>query len=107
MFGKLSKHHFHSLYNNTKRHIGTAYTHAKKKKKNLGNIDHGINMGRTIFSVLQPYIENIGQNNINKNTMKALSYYDDIKKRVVDTHDNVETSLNDIASKLKRKNINI
>ena len=49
----------------------------------------------------------MGQNNINKNTMKALSYYDDIKKRVIDTHDNVETGLNDIASKLKRKNINI
>jgi len=70
----------------------------------LGNIDHGINMGRTIFSVLQPYIEQAGQSHINKGTMKALSYYDDIKKkRVVDTHDNVETSLNDIASKLKRK----
>jgi len=104
MLGKLNKHHFQSLYNNTKRHIGTAYTHAKNI---LGNIDHGINMGRTIFSVLQPYIENMGQNNINKNTMKALSYYDDIKKRVIDTHDNVETGLNDIATKLKRKNINI
>jgi hypothetical protein len=63
-------------------------------------------MGRTIFSVLQPYIENLGQNNIN-NTMKALSYYDDIKKRVVDTHDAVETGINDITVKLKRKNINI
>ena len=41
MFGKLSKHHFHSLYNNTKGHIGTAYTHAKTI---LGNIDHGINV---------------------------------------------------------------
>ena len=73
------------------------------QKNILGNIDHGINMGRTIFSVLQPYIENMGQNNINNNTMKALSYYDDIKKRVIDTHDNVETGLNDIAGKLKRK----
>ena len=45
----------------------------------------------------------MGQGKINKNTMKALSYYDDIKKRVVDTHENVETSLNDIAGKLKRK----
>ena len=36
--------------------------------------------------------------------MKALSYYDDIKKRVIATHDNVETGLNDIAGKLKRKN---
>jgi hypothetical protein len=49
----------------------------------------------------------MGQSHINKNTMKALSYYDDIKKRVVDTHDNVETGLNDITTKLKRKNINI
>jgi hypothetical protein len=78
MFGKLSKHHFHSLYNNTKRHIGTAYTHAKTI---LGNIDHGINVGRTVFSVLQPYIEQLGQNKKNKNVIKGLTYYDDIKKK--------------------------
>ena len=102
MFGKLNKHHFNSLYNNTKRHIGTAYTHAKNI---LGNIDHGINIGKTVFSVLQPYIEQLGQNNINKNVMKGLTYYDDIKKRVVDTHDKVENSLNDITDKLKRKSL--
>jgi pyrimidine operon attenuation protein/uracil phosphoribosyltransferase len=78
------------------------YTQAKNI---LGNIDHGINVGRTVFSVLQPYIEQLGQNHINKNAMKALTYYDDIKKRVVDTHDKAENSLNDITDKLKRKNI--
>jgi hypothetical protein len=54
-------------------------------------------------AVLQPYIEQLGQNHINKNTMKALTYYDDIKKRVVDAHDKAENSLNDITDKLKRK----
>ena len=39
--------------------------------------------------------------------MKALTYYDDIKKRVVDTHDKAENALNDIGDKLKRKNIMI
>jgi hypothetical protein len=102
MFGKLSRHHFNSIYNNTKKHIGNVYTHTKHV---LGHIDNGINMGRTVFSVLQPYIEQLGQNNINKNTMKALSYYDDIKKRVVDTHDKAENALQDIGDKLKRKNI--
>ena len=103
MLGKLNKHHFQSLYNNTKRHIGTAYTHAKYI---LGNIDHGMNIGKTIFSVIHPHLGNMGQSHINKNTMKALSYYDDIKHSVVDTHDNVQTGLNDIAGKLKRKNTN-
>jgi hypothetical protein len=102
MFGKLNRHHFNSIYNNTKKHIGNVYTHTKNV---LGHIDNGINMGRTIFSVLQPYIEHLGQNNINKNTMKALTYYDDIKKRVVDTHDKAENALQDIGDKLKRKNI--
>ena len=102
MFGKLSRHHFNSLYNNTKKHIGTVYTHAKNI---LGNIDHGINIGRTVFSVLHPYIEQLGQNHINKNTMKALTYYDDIKKRVIDTHDKAENTYNDISDKLRGKNI--
>ena len=39
--------------------------------------------------------------------MKGLTYYDDIKKRVVDTHDKAENSLNEITDKLKRKNISM
>ena len=70
-----------------------------------GNIDHGIHVGRTVFSVLQPYIEQLGQNNINKNVMKGLTYYDDIKNRVIDTHDKAENTLNDITDKLKRKSL--
>ena len=57
------------------------------------------------FSVLHPYIEHLGQNHINKNVMKGLTYYDDIKKRVIDTHDKAENSLNDINDKLKRKSL--
>ena len=37
--------------------------------------------------------------------MKALTQYDDITKRVVDTHDKVGTGLNDVTDKLKRRNI--
>ena len=70
MFGKLSKHHFHSLCSNTKRHIGTAYAQAKHI---LGNIDHGINVGRTVFSVLQPYIEQLGQNHINRHCYESVN----------------------------------
>ena len=80
MFGKLSRHYFNSIYNNTKKkkHIGNVYTRTKNV---LGHIDNGINMGRTIFSVLQPYIEQLGQSNINGNTVNALTYYDDIRKK--------------------------
>lgn len=77
----------------------------RRQKHILGNIDHGVNVGRTIFSVLQPYIEQLGQNNINKHAIKSLSYYDDIKIRVVETHDKAENIYNDITDKLKRKNI--
>jgi hypothetical protein len=100
MFGKLNRHHLSSIYNNTKKHIGNFYTHTKNI---LGHVDNGINVGRTIFSVLQPYIEQYGQGHINKNTMKALTHYDDIKKRVVDTHDKIENNLNDITGKLRQK----
>ena len=87
------------MYNNTKRLIGTAYTHTKTI---FGTTDHGVNIGKTIFSVLHPYIEQLEQNHINKNVMKGLTHYDDIKKRVVDTHGKAENSLNDITDKLKR-----
>jgi hypothetical protein len=100
MFGKLNRHHFNSIYNNTKKHLGNIYHHTKNV---LGHIDNGISVGRTIFSVLQPYIEHYGQGHINKHAMKALTHYDDIKKRVVDAHDTAENHLNDISGKLKGK----
>jgi hypothetical protein len=102
MFGKINRHHLNSIYNNTKRHLGNVYHHTKNV---LGHIDNGINVGRTIFSVIQPYLKQYGQNDLNSHVMKALTQYDDIKKRVVDTHDKVERGLNDITDKLKRKNI--
>ena len=102
MLGKLNKHHFNNFYNNTKRHLGNVYHHTKNI---LGHIDNGVNLGRTIFSVLQPYIEQAGQHHINKHAMKALTHYDDIKKRVVDTHDQAENTYNDITEKLRKKNI--
>ena len=45
MFGKLSRHHVKSLYNNTTKHIGNVYTHTKNV---LGHIDNGINMSNYI-----------------------------------------------------------
>ena len=102
MFGKFNRHQLNTIYNNTKKHLGNVYHHTKNV---LGHIDNGINVGRTIFSDIQPYLEEYGQSNINKHAMKALTQYDDIKKRVVDTHDKVETGLNEINNKLKRKNI--
>ena len=102
MFGKLNRHHLSSIYNNTKRHLGNVYQHTKNV---LGHIYNGISIGRTILGAIQPVLEQYGQKHINKHAMKALTHYDDIKKRVVDTHDNVENHLNDITRKLKTKNI--
>ena len=82
--------------------MGNVYHHTKNI---LGHLDNGINVGRTIFSVLQPYIEELGQNHINKHAMKALTHYDDIKKRVVDTHDKAENAIKDISQKLHAKHI--
>ena len=104
MFGKLNRHHLNTIYNNTKQHLGNVYHHTKNI---LGHIDNGISVGRTILGVLQPYIEHYGQGHINKPAIKALTHYDDIKKRVVDTHDIAENHLNDIAGKFKAKNIMI
>ena len=91
-----------NFYNNTKKHLGNVYHHTKNI---LGHIDNGINVGKTIFSVIQPYLEELGQNNINKHAMKALTHYDDLKKKVVDTHDRAENTYNDIAGKLREKHI--
>jgi hypothetical protein len=100
MFGKFNRHHLNSIYHNTKKHLGNVYHHTKNV---LGHIDNGISVGRTILGAIRPLLEQYGQKHINKHAMKALTHYDDIKKRVVDTHDNVENHINDISHKLKGK----
>ena len=77
------------------------------RKNILGHIDNGINVGRTILGVLQPYIEQYGQSHVNKHAVKALTHYDDIRKKVIDTHDKAENAIKDISHKLREKHINL
>ena len=104
MLGKLNRSYFTHAYNTAKHHIGNAYHHTKNL---IQNVDHGIRTGKTVYSVLAPYIEQYGGSHINKHAVKAIGKYENIRHRVMEGHDKANNEIYNITNKLSKHNINI
>ena len=102
MLGKVNKHHFQIFYNSAKHHLGNAYHNTKNF---LNNVDHGIRTAKTVYGVLAPYIEQYAGSHINKHAVKAIGHYEDIRNKVMDTHDKAHNEIYDIKNKLSKHNI--
>ena len=69
----------------------------------MNNIDNGIKIGKHIYSSISPWLEKYLGNHskaIHDNVMHGISKYDDIKKSVVENHDNLYNDYNHIKNKI-------
>ena len=100
MFHKLN---FGKHFNNVKNLIGQGYHHGKRL---LGHLDHAYRTGKDIYQMIEPSLQQMAPETTgkaNKHLNKMDSNYNSIRDKVVDAHAHV----NDIAGKLKSKNIHI
>ena len=108
MFGsKINKHTFHQTYRTAKNFLGHAYHHTKHV---LGEVDNSVKMAKHIYGAVSPILDSVmGSNytNLNKNVMKAVSGYDTIRNKVMDSHDSVLHNVDQVSSNLKKHNIDI
>ena len=108
MFGlKLNKHTLRNAYGKTKSFLGKAYNHTKGF---LSDLDMGVRVARDIYSIAsKPMVSMLGENfnKGNKYVMNALSGYDDIRSKVMDSDENIKNHYNAIVGDLKKKHINI
>ena len=100
MFHKLN---FGKHFNNVKNFIGQGYHHGKRF---LGHLDHAYRTGKDIYQMIEPSLHQMAPETTgkaNKHLNKMDSNYNSIRDKVADAHAHV----NDIAGKLKSKNIHI
>ena len=82
MAEKFNKHVFHRTMRSIKSHIGNGYNHLKHIAH---TIDHGFNIAKQAYSIVEPVIRQAtGNNNIHHNAMKAISGYESIRNKVVE-----------------------
>ena len=104
---KLSRHNIRHAFNKTKTFVGKAYNHTKGF---LSDLDSGVRVARDIYSIASKPMESMLGENFskgNKYVMNALSGYDDIRSKVMDSDENIKNHYNAIVGDLKKKHINI
>ena len=84
---KFNKHVFHRTLRNIKSRIGNGYHHFK----NIAHtIDHGINIAKQAYAIVEPVIRHVaGNNHIHHHAMKALGGYEDIRNKVIEANHHV------------------
>ena len=104
---KLNRQTLRNAYHKTKTFIGQAYHHTKGM---LSDLDMGVRVARDLYSITSGPMESlIGENYSkgNKYVMNALSGYDDIRSKVMDTDENIKNHYHQVMGDLKKKHIGI
>jgi len=104
---KLNRQTIRQAYNKSKRFLGNAYSQTKGI---LGDVDSGIRNAKALYSITSPLISRLLGEDFEKgnaHVMKALSGYENIRSKVMETDDNLKHHYNAIIGDLKKNNIDI
>ena len=80
----------HEVYHHGKKTIGNMWNHATKF---AGQIDHAMGIGKRIFSVLQPAIQDMGGGNFNQSVMRGIQGYEQGREQVLGANNKVLAQL--------------
>tara|TARA_X000000368_G_scaffold383604_1_gene341587 strand:+ start:1036 stop:1365 length:330 start_codon:yes stop_codon:yes gene_type:complete len=107
MFGKINKKTVSRAMNNAKDFLSSAY---KQTKNFAGDVDFGIRTAKSIYSAVSPLLQNaMGAEfaHLNKNIVKGIDNYENIRHRVMATDQTAKEHFNNVVSNLKASNIDI
>ena len=107
MFGKINKKTVGNALLSAKSFLTNAYNEGKRF---AGDINLGIKTAKHIYSVFTPMLESaLGPNfsSLNKNIMKGIESYDQVRHKVMTTDEGIKDNINNIRGKLKQGNIDI
>ena len=84
---KFSNHIFNRTMRNVKNHIGNSYNHMKRI---ASHIDHGFNIAKQAYAIVEPVIRHIaGNNHLHHHAMKAIGGYENLRDKVVEANHHV------------------
>ena len=96
------KNGFRSAIGHAVKFASTLPRHYHSAKKMLGDVNDAYSTAKKAYSVLEPMVGNPG---INKHVMKAVSNYEAIRNKVMDTHDTVVNNIEQARSGLKKAGV--
>ena len=82
--------HFQDAWHQGKRTIGHMWKHAVKF---AGDLDYTMNVGKRLFGVLHPMIEDMGGSGLNRAIMGGIGRYEQGRDQVMGQHNNVQAQL--------------
>ena len=95
--------HLTRHYNHVKNFLGRAYHQGKDM---LGHIDNGIRNAKELYSIAEPVLQHYAPEHtskLNGHLLNNYKKYDSIRDKVIDSHDQLEHGMHQIAGKLKLK----
>ena len=86
---------FREAWTQGKKTVGHMWNHAVKF---AGQVDHAMGVGKRIFSALQPAIQDMGGEGLNRAVMQGISGYEQGRHQIMGGHNQVQATL----SRLRR-----
>jgi len=84
---KFNKNIFHRTLKNVKSHLTNGYNHMKHV---AGTIDHGFNIAKQAYSIVEPIIRQAtGNNHIHNNIMKTIGNYESMRNQVIESNNQI------------------
>ena len=102
--GKFSKESFHRTFSQVKNHMSRGY---HSTKQFLGHVDNGIRVAKHIYSALAPAIEHYTGGQVNKHVIRGLGGYEQLRNKVMDSHDTALNHVNQVVGGLKGAGVHI
>ena len=96
------KNGFRSAVGHAVKFASTLPRHYQTARKMLGDVNEAYSTAKKAYSVLEPMV---GNPSINKHVMKAVSNYEAIRNKVMDTHDTVVNNIEQARSGLKKAGV--
>ena len=107
VFTKLTRRNVGHAFNNVRNFLGNAY---HQTRGFLSEVDKTVKYGRVIYGALAPVVESaLGSqhfNKLNKNVIKGLSDYENVRNTVMEGHEHTLNQASNVISNLKH-NISI
>jgi len=97
---------FNKAISRVKNFLGKSYVHGKNI---LGRFDDAYTTGKKIYSAVAPMIESMAPQTkaLTNNVMKGLNAYENLRSKVMDSHETISNNINNVVGGLKKSGIKL
>jgi len=97
---------FNKAISRVKNFLGKSYVHTKNI---LGHMDGAYTTAKKIYSTVAPMIESMAPQTkaLTNNVMKGVNAYENLRSKVMDSHETISNNINNVVGGLKKSGIKL